>query len=52
MGLALSIEHLSKTYGSRVVALKGVSLDVLDGDFFALLGPNGAGRHRVGTKKF
>lgn len=44
MGLALSIEHLSKTYGSGVVALKEVSLDVLDGDFFALLGPNGAGK--------
>ncbi|MGB4834188.1 MAG: ABC transporter ATP-binding protein [Candidatus Moraniibacteriota bacterium] len=44
MASALSIENLKKTYGSGVVALKGVSLDVAEGDFFALLGPNGAGK--------
>lgn len=42
--LALQIENLEKTYGSGTQALKGVSMSVPSGDFFALLGPNGAGK--------
>lgn len=41
---ALEIDQLCKTYKNGVEALKGVSLDVEEGDFFALLGPNGAGK--------
>lgn len=41
---ALSIKGLAKTYANGVVALKGIDLDVEEGDFFALLGPNGAGK--------
>src|ERR1700680_3745764 len=41
---ALSVRGLTKTYKNGVHALKGVDLDVEQGDFFALLGPNGAGK--------
>ncbi len=44
MASALKIDQLHKTYGNGFEALKGISLQVEQGDFFALLGPNGAGK--------
>lgn len=41
---ALEIDLLRKTYAGGFEALKGVSLNVVKGDFYALLGPNGAGK--------
>ncbi len=41
---ALSITQLFKTYSNGFTALKGIDLQVEQGDFFALLGPNGAGK--------
>ena len=44
MTTALSINNLRKVYDNGFEALKGISLQVEEGDFFALLGPNGAGK--------
>lgn len=43
MGVAISIRQVAKNYGS-LRALDGVSLEIVEGEFFGLLGPNGAGK--------
>jgi ABC-2 type transport system ATP-binding protein len=43
VGSALAVRGLAKRYGS-VEALRGVDLDVGEGELFGLLGPNGAGK--------
>ncbi|MBQ4833998.1 ABC transporter ATP-binding protein [Pseudoalteromonas sp. MMG010] len=42
--VALNIEGLTKVYKNKVEAVKGIDLQVKEGDFFALLGSNGAGK--------
>ncbi|MFT4861350.1 MAG: ABC-2 type transport system ATP-binding protein [Pseudohongiellaceae bacterium] len=44
MSIAIAIKDLKKVYANGFEALKGISLEVEQGDFFALLGPNGAGK--------
>ncbi len=41
---AISLKNVSKTYAGGFEALKGVDLDIRQGEIFALLGPNGAGK--------
>ena len=40
----IQIQDVEKTYKGKVHALRGVSIDVMDGEIFGLLGPNGAGK--------
>ena len=44
---ALALRQLTKVYKNGIKALKGIDLEVSEGDFFALLGPNGAGKTTV-----
>src|SRR5690606_31238890 len=41
---ALPLRDVSKTYRNGFQALKGINLNVPEGEFYALLGPNGAGK--------
>jgi len=44
MSPIISVNNLSKTYGSGFKALSNINLDINRGEIFALLGPNGAGK--------
>jgi ABC-2 type transport system ATP-binding protein len=44
MSSIVSIKNLTKTYANGFQALKGVDLDIREGEILALLGPNGAGK--------
>ena len=44
MAPIVSIRNLTKSYASGFTALKGVDLDIEEGEILALLGPNGAGK--------
>jgi multiple sugar transport system ATP-binding protein len=40
----ITLENVTKTYGNRVNAVRGINFEVKDGEFFALLGPSGCGK--------
>ncbi len=44
MAPIVSIRNLTKSYANGFQALKGVNLDIEEGEILALLGPNGAGK--------
>ena len=44
MPLAIQINNLNKTYSNGTQAVKDISLNIQEGDFYALLGANGAGK--------
>ena len=44
MAPIISVKNLQKTYDNGFQALKGVDLDIHEGEVLALLGPNGAGK--------
>ena len=44
---AIDIKDLTKTYANGTQALKGINLEVEEGDFCALLGANGAGKTTI-----
>ena len=44
MSAIVAIRGLTKTYDSGLTALKGIDLDIEEGEILALLGPNGAGK--------
>ena len=44
MAPIVSIRNLTKSYATGFQALKGVDLDIEEGEILALLGPNGAGK--------
>jgi len=44
MPAIITVSNLTKTYASGFTALKGINLEIRQGEIFALLGPNGAGK--------
>jgi ABC-2 type transport system ATP-binding protein len=44
---AIETRGLRKTYGGGVEAVRGVDLEVAEGEMFGLLGPNGAGKSTI-----
>jgi multiple sugar transport system ATP-binding protein len=42
--MTIALSNVTKIYGSQTVAVRGVNLEIHDGEFFTLLGPSGCGK--------
>src|SRR5438128_4998437 len=42
--VAISLEAVSKSYGTTGAAVDGVTIAIREGEFFSLLGPSGCGK--------
>ena len=42
--MTIALTDVTKIYGSQTVAVRGLNLEVQDGEFFTLLGPSGCGK--------
>ena len=40
----ITLKNVRKTYGGNVDAIKGVSLEIADGELVVLVGPSGCGK--------
>ena len=44
----ITLDKVRKVYGGSVEAVKGVSIDIADGEFIVLVGPSGWAFHVLG----
>ena len=42
--MTVALTNVSKMYGTQVSAVRGLNLEIRDGEFFTLLGPSGCGK--------
>jgi multiple sugar transport system ATP-binding protein len=42
--MTIVLSDVTKVYGTQVVAVRGLTLEIQDGEFFTLLGPSGCGK--------
>lgn len=40
----ITLDHVSKIYGNKVEAVRGINFEIKNGEFVALLGPSGCGK--------
>ena len=42
--MTIALTDVTKVYGAQTVAVRGINLEIQDGEFFTLLGPSGCGK--------